>query len=336
MSKAGALEMLTGTAPTIVNPSLITPDMPKSQIAAVEQPKELYQGGQDPALNQSQQPEPTTLESDRFARLSQREAKLQQEREQIKREREEARQDRERALAVKQQYDKFQELKKIDPIAAFKELGFTETDFVNWAAEQNKEVTPEEKMAQVAQKTAAEQLEAYKKEQAEAQAKLQYEKDMSAVNGYKQSLAKMIQDNAEKYPGTHFQGEAGAAMVYDSVLQYIKENPNDNDDPVTIAKDMLELYENYQTEEFLEMAKLPKYRDKLKAFMTPQEPPLKPEVSPRPTRTRTLDNAALVQKRIPSPSNKDTATVASTASKRESPSEKRARLENWLRNGKPA
>jgi hypothetical protein len=318
MSKEGALQMLTGETPTQVNPSLITPDMPKQEPTptAVEAPRA----------------EPANLESDRFARLSQREARLQQEREQLKAEKEKLR-------SVNEQVQRFQELKTKDPIAAFKELGFTETDFVNWAAEQNKELTPEEKMAQVAEKTANEKLEAYKKEQQSAQLKMQQERDNVAVTGYKQNLAKMIAENAEKYPGLAFQGDAGAALVYEGVLESIRNNPNEKDDPVTIAREIAEIYEDYQAEEFLEMAKLPKYQDKLKAMLSPE--PLKPQTTAKPTRTRTLDermSPATQNRKIPSPSNKDTATVAGATSpaRRESPSEKRTRLENWLRNGKPS
>lgn len=320
MSKASALEMATGIAPTQVNPSLHTGEATT---------------GLSPGLSEAppiatEAKAPTETEEQRFERFAQRETKLQQERELAKKELAEARAEKEKVRHINEQVQRFTELKAKDPIAAFKELGFTETDFVNWAAEQNKELTPEEKMAKVAEQTASEKLEAYKKEQAEKEAKVEQERDQRVVSGFKQNIGKFILENSEKYEAITYQGEPAQEIIYQAVLDEIKKNPNGEKDPYTIAKEVTEIYEEYLSEDFLEMAKLKKHQDKIKALVTPAEPPK--EVKAKHERVRTLDQPP--QKKIPSLSNATTATVASVATqKKETPSEKRERLINALRNG---
>lgn len=330
MSKAAALEMLTGTTPAQVNASLITPDIKNENKSPGLAPK-TETPSSEVIVEETKQGAP--LESDRFARIAQRETKLQEERALAKKEIEEARAEREKLRPVWNEYQKFQELRKTDPMAAFKFAGGTETDFINWAAEQNKELTPEEKAIKAAQETTTQQIDAFKKEQADKELKVQQEKDNRAVTGFKQNLGKFITENNEKFEALAYQGEAGQEMVYDAVLKHIKDHPSSDEDPYTIAKEIAEIYEEYLGEEFLEMSKLKKYQEKLKGIVTPEAP--KSTIESKPMRTRTLSDQKSVQKKIPSPSNSDTATVASMANttKKESPSEKRERLIQKLANG---
>lgn len=255
----------------------------------------------------------------------------------IVRKQQELKKQEEAFLAQKKQADelisrgqKFEELKKSDIIEAMRYAGFTDTDIFNFFAQAQKPVepTPEEKAAELAKKSAQEVIDEFKKTQAEQNQQLEAQKTEQVLKGFKDGIGKSISANAEKYEYCAFEGPAAEALVYELILQSVEDSKGKSYIPVEEA---IELVENYYEE-----------RDKGMAALKKRQPAQAPAEQPKgPVRTRTVDPSspglATAKERIQRTrtlSNSATATVASTAApKRETPSEKRARLEAWLKTG---
>lgn len=310
MSKEAAMEMMTGVPATTTNPSLITGSM------ATETPPSTVST-------------PATLDSDRFAKLAAREARLVKERETFKSEAQKVQEDKAKIEEVRRQVETFEHLKKTDPIKAFESLGFTQSDFVNWVADKNTEPTP----AQLAQNAAQEEIKKYQQEVSKREEETKAKKDAENIASYSKALGEKVKTESDKYKFISYYEEAGVDQLIENIGVYIKDNPELS--LVEIEKMAKDDLEEFYKDRYEDMGK--KIAPKVEAAAVPaKDEPLKPQVSPRSTqRTRTLSDKTVLpaQKRIPSLPSQATATASSVSTKRETPSEKRARLENWLRTG---
>lgn len=289
MSKEAALNMLSGNT----TPTTAAAPEPVATPTPTETPK-------------------PTLDSERFARLAAKEAQLQKDREAYKAQ-------VEALKPVKEQIDQFNELKKTDKIAALKLMGFTEEDIVNFIADQpeKKEPTP----AELAAKAAQEELEKYKKEQLELKTKEQQERDERNIKAFKDGIGEAIAKDAEKYEYLNHYGAIAQDVVYETVLQFIKEDPNMT--PLDALKEAMASVEEYYEEEMDKVIKLKKLQSKLSPVATETiktEPQRKTVITP-PRAEATPPSKPKVAPHPPVPPAKETAA------------QKRARLEEMLRNG---
>lgn len=303
MSKEQAMSMLTGQTITSVNPSLITGDMPTSP----EVPQEV-----------TQVQATKDIDSDRFAKIAAREAKFVKDREAFKLEQQTIAQEKEKLRSVKEQIDQFEQMKTKDPVAALKAIGFKEEDIFNFLAAKE-EPTTEEKAALAAQT----EIKKFRDEQLAEVKKLEQERSDRALKAYKDQIPKMISSEAEKYEYCNYNGPIAEEIIYETILNFMKDDQTLT--PHDAMKEAIEAVEKMYEDEDVAMSKLKKRQPKEAVAPAAPEVPLKAQVNPRsssPNRATSL-------------TNKIAPTTASTAKKSESPSEKRARLESWLRNGKP-
>lgn len=297
MSKQGAMSLLSGEPVQAVNASLVTGDMPVTDV-----PQET--------------PVVKDLDSDRFARIAAREAKLQQEREALKSEQQKLYENKKSLEELHAKAARFEELRKTDPLEAFKSVGLTDTDIMNMLAGKA-EPTPDER----AQELARLEIKKFQDEMASKETAAAKERDEKAIQGFKSGIGQTISKEADKYEYLAYNGSIAEDVVYETVLGILKDEPNIA--PHEALKESLELVESYYEEMDKDMAvKIKKRQPK------PVDPdaPLKAEVSPQP----------LKKPPLPTLNNKATATVASTANstKRESLSEKKERLMARLRDGR--
>lgn len=307
MSKDAALSMLSGQPVTQTNPSLITGDMPKGELSP------------PPVIPSKEQ-----IDSDRFAKIAAKEAKLVKERELLKLEQAKTLEERTKAETIAKAYNDFEMLKKTDPVAAFKQLGFTETDFANWLAEGKVEPTT----AEIAQQAVKTELEKFHEEQKQQAMKVQEQRDNIAIKNFRGSITSEIAKDPDKYEYCNHYGPIAEEIVYETILGIIKEEPDIA--PNDAMREAMDLVEEFYEKEDEEMSKLKKRQPRLNT----------PEAKPEPTRQTAVRSRTLadqvVQKKIPTLTNKATATAASQVPKgKETPQQKRERLENWLRDGKP-
>lgn len=256
---------------------------------------------------------PKELESTRFSNLAKKEAELVRQREEFKKEREQVLADKESLRPIHERLKKFEELKAKDPVAAIKFLEFSDTDLINFIFAQQDNSTPEEK----ARKAAQEEIARFTAEQKKKDEDYRSEQNNKVISEFKGSIKKAITTDQDKYELSNKVGSAAEELAYEFVAECVKagtEAPTAEE-----AADMVEsYYENY-FKEIMTSKKLTK-KEAIEVVQRVDEP-LKAEVNPRPqTPAKTL-------------SNKATATVASTVTRRETPSEKRERLIQMLRNG---
>lgn len=270
-------------------------------------------------------PTPSILQvdSDRFAKLAAREAKFVKEREQFKSEQQKLYELKNQLTPVKEQYDKFIALKDKDPVAALKDIGFSETDIFNFMAAKE-EPTPEEKAIRAAEAAAEAKIKAHEDRLAAEKARELKERDDRAIGGFKEGIGNAIKKDAEKYEFCAFKGDEAEGIVYETVLEIMKEDKEIP--PHKAMQEALELTEKYYREEDEEMGK------KLKSRQPKVESaPVVEDKNPKRVRTPEAPKAPM--KPVATLTNRATPTVASTVPKTETAQQKRARLENWLRSG---
>ena len=266
------------------------------------------------------------LESTRFAHLAKKEAKIVADRElfskdqeAFKREREELLKEREVVQSIKQKAEEFERLKATDVGAALKTLGFSETDIFNYIAAG--ELTTEQKAERAAKTT----IEAWEKKQSEAmaaqqkaEAEAQEKKDAESVTAFKKIIADEISEQKETYQCINYYGPAAEEMIqltFDEIASTEAKIPS--------LKEVMDLVEGYYENVYKEQAELPKFKPKTDSpAPAKKDEPLKPQVSPVPTKTASIPRTLTA---------KQGATVASTITKTLSRSEKRAELIEKLR-----
>lgn len=312
MSKEAALAMVTGSPVSI----------PIVEAAPIQSDSQ----AETPSLEKEAPPIPTEMESSFLAKK----AKWEQDR--IKKELE-LKKEREQILEARKLLGEFEEKKKTDPLAAIKLLGMTEADFFNAAAEMAKpELTPEEKAIQAATEATEAKLKAYEEELQNRQKQAQSEKDEQAMVAYKKAIATTFEANKEKFIYSASIGEdpEGLALAY--VTEVFKESGGK--ELLTIEEALAATEEYYKNDWLMKEAKLkppaPPSPPEGAQEMTKKEPertrtvtPSDPTQAPKPSlsKTRTLNNGA-------------TATLAAMTQKRESFSEKRARIIKDIAEGR--
>jgi hypothetical protein len=307
MSREGALNLLSGT-PTVSN-------IPQSSGQATTPPQ-----------GETKTETPKEPDSTAFSHLAKKEAELVREREALKAEKEETARQLEIAKKIKAEYDDYQSTKTKDPVAALKKLGFSETDIINYlAAEETREISPEEKAAKAAQDATEKRLKEFEEAQTQKQLEIQKAEDEKVIAGFKSQLGQTIAKDKEKFKYCDFYGPIAEDLAWRTVQQVVMDSKGTD---ILTAQEAIELVEGYYKDEDERMSKLrlPKAepKEELPApertrTVTPGDPtqPVRPTI----TKTRTLSNTT-------------TATVAATRHKmNETREEKKARLAERLRNG---
>lgn len=284
--------MATGSTASVANPSLVAGSPP---IDATVSPVE----STTPQIVEA----PRTLDSDRFAKLARKESQLVKEREEMKRE-------REWINERKQRWDKFEQTKSQDPVEALKMVGFTDTEIFNaLSGSVPKEITPEERAAQIAK----EQIEAYKKEVETQKVTEQQAADKRTLTNFKTRITNTLSKDPDKYEISLYNGKAAEDLIYETML-VDAQNLKEGEQLMSLEEAAEEVEEYYKS--YFEGAR------SLKKLTPQQVEEIKEEIKQQAPiqKSKTLTNAAA-------------PTVAATVNtgKRESREEKRERLINQVR-----
>lgn len=292
MSKQSAMNMATGSTASVASPSLVAGSPP---VDATVSPVE---GTVTQAVEA-----PRTLDSDRFAKLARKESQLVKEREEFKKE-------KEWVSERKQRWDKFEQTKSQDPVEALKMVGFTDTEIFNaLSGSVPKEITPEERAAQIAK----EQIEAYKKEVETQKVTEQQAADKRTLTNFKNRITNTLSKDPDKYEISLYNGKAAEDLIYETML-VDAQNLKEGEQLMSLEEAAEEVEEYYKS--YFEGAR------SLKKLTPQQVEEIKEEIKQQAPiqKSKTLTNAAA-------------PTVAATVNtgKRESREEKRERLINQVR-----
>lgn len=266
-------------------------------------------------------PEPTATATptppnadDKLQALIAKETKLQKEREQLKLEREQLNQEREKIKPITEKWQQFEDLKSKDKIEALKLVGFTEEDIVNYIANKPEPVEPTP--AEIAAKAAQDEVEKLRKEMTEKETKAQKERDEKNINAFKEGIGQTIKKDAEKFEFLNHHGSDAQELVYETILEFMKEDQELLPmDAMKKALDSVEAFYGEQAEQLLSLKKLAPKLQKTEPVPEKTEPVKKTVVETKPV--------------IPARPN-PTPVKPPQGETRE---QKRARLENMLRNG---
>lgn len=326
MSKASAMAKATGApAPTPAAPSTagltVSPRQASRTLVPRSEVLPATPGGNTPAAATPAPKDPTAVppvdptappavatdpQDEKFQQFAKQQAAIQKDRDALKAERAKMQEDLTRVEAVRKQWQDFETMKAKDPLGAMKLAGFSDTDIFNFyaKAEEAKKFadTPEAK----AQALAKAEIDKFKQEQETKAQADQATNDARVISNFKSQISQAVSSDKDKYEFCNHYGAEAEALIYATVEQVLKDS-NEVLTPAEAA-DMVESF--YETRH--------KTASSLKKI-TPQaaaEPT--PEPVPEPTGRKTL-------------SNRVTATVASSAPKKETYAEKRQRLENMIR-----
>lgn len=254
------------------------------------------------------------LESSRLAMYAKKEAKLVKDRQELERSRKELEEKVSGFNPILEKGKKFEELLSTDIVEALKYMGKSDTEILNFiarASEGQAAPSPEE----IARSAAADEIKKFHVEQSEKEKKAQETKNTQLVTRFKSDISKTVKAGAETLEYCNFHGPAAEDLIYETTLAILER-----DKELISPKEAAELVETYYAEQDKAMNTLKKRRPLIDAIRAAEETK-KTEVVAAPTQ-RALTNRA-------------TPTAASTANgqRRETPSEKRMRLENMLRAG---
>jgi hypothetical protein len=264
------------------------------------------------------------LVSSRIAQIARKEAKYREEQESFKREREELHKSKSEFDPFYAKYKEFEAMRSKDPVAAIKMLGFSDTDYLNFAAAQEDKSTPEEKAAKIADAKIAE----FRAEQAKEKQAEESRRNEESLGQFKKNISITLKTDPDRFEMCNFYGEAAQALIFNTVQEAYNEDlkTNPEAEPMT-AEAAAELVEKYYEDHAESLKKLKKFNKEnapelIEATVVKKEEPLKVEVSPgMPPKTLT---------------NRAAPTMAAAAKKIESRSEKRERLMRALASmGKP-
>ena len=297
MSREQAMQMLQATIPTggaagALTAPVLSSVPPQTQ---VDTPAE------------ASQPKPSELESTRFSQLAKKESELQRQRELLKKEQTQFMTESQKLAEMQKQFNTFTELKSKDPVAALKQLGFSETDLFNFIADQQDNSTPEEKAAKAAQA----EIQKFTDAQAKKEADLLAKRNAEVLQEFRQKITTTIANDPDKYEYCNYHGPLAEELIYETVAAVLE-----SDKVVISVEEAAQMVEQYYEDQDESMKTLKKRQPKAEtAPAVAPEAPLKPQVSPKPMPSRTL-------------SSKTGASVASTVAKplNETPDQKKARL----------
>ena len=255
---------------------------------------------------------PPTLASTQLSHLAKKEAKLQAEREAFKKEREEFEELKQKVKGVYDKANAFEETRKKDPIKAFKELGFTEKEIIDYLAQEEAPKPSTEEIVQA-------ELKKFQDEQTKKAKEIQAKRDQETIQKFKGQLSEVIKADPQKYELCAYHGPIAEQLMFDIAVEEAKAG--EAPDPKSIADDVEEFYLN----QFEAMRKLNKLTPKQEAVLEKAQP----------ERSRTVHPPQdAVKPKATTLTNKIAATTAAIAKpKAESSQEKRARIEAMIRNG---
>lgn len=310
MSKESAMTMITGAT---VAPSVATIP-PASTVADA------------PAVPVETPKAPSSSE---FAKMAKKEAERVRREQDFKKQQEEFAKEREQVQKIKAEYDNFQQTKVKDPVAAMKQLGFTETEIFNWLANEAKpEMTAEEKAAKAAADATEAKLKEFQELQTKREQEAQIQKDQKLVQNFRSEIAKTVSANKNEFKLSALNGSVAEELAYETVVETLKAS---NGEDLLSPKEAMEMVENYYKGV---------YEDMKKALEPAQEASPPVETKKQPERSRTVSAPAGSTPVKPSIShtrtltNQATQTMASSAARRnETASQKRERLIERLRTG---
>lgn len=258
---------------------------------------------------------PKDLDSTRFANLARKEAEIVKQREAMKVRETELMTREEKTKAIENKWKEFEDLKAKDQVAAMKMAGFSDTDLVNFLAAHEDNSTPEEKAAKAAQT----EIQKFKDEQAAQAKEAKAKENTQVIDRFKKQITEHVTGDKDKYEYINHHGP----MAEELILEWVSEVLNDPQQPPSenILQEAADTIEAFYEESDQAMSVLKKRQPKpAPEAEAPKDEPLRAEVSSRQAIGKTL-------------SNKTVATTAGAIPKRETPSQKRERLIEKLRNG---
>jgi hypothetical protein len=277
----------------------------------------------DPTLS----PEVPLPDAARFAAIARKETEFVRQQLAFKREQEAHKQTRaaeiaetERAREIIKKAQSFEELRKTDHIAAFKALGYTDTDIFNLMASipEKKEPSPAELAAKTAEEVTQAALKKFQEDADKRAQEQQKNSDAEKIQGLKTEITRFRETQKETLPYCNFFGEQAEVQAYENILAVLAESKGTE---LISVKEAFELTEQFYQEQDEAMAALRKVKS------APQAEVQAPQAR---TRTVTASDPALQQKpvitRVRSPSNADRPGAQVSAPRKESREELKARL----------
>lgn len=266
------------------------------------------------------------LQSTQLSHLAKKESKMMADREAYKKEREAFLKEQEEFKSVKVRvedvYKKamaFEETRKKDPIKALSDLGFTEKEIVDYLSreEETAKISPED----LAKKAAQDEIQKYKDEQTKKADEAQKANDTTQIQKFRGQLTSQITANPEKYELCAHHGAVAEEIMFGIALEEAKEGKTPNIE--SIANEVEEFY----LKEYESMSKLKKLTPKQEAVLQAKQP----------ERSRVVQPPEALQKpKVTTLTNRIAPTAAAAAkavSVPETREQKRARIEQLIRNG---
>lgn len=263
-------------------------------------------------------PKPDELQSQRLAIFAKKESALQKERETLKKEREDWLKEKVIADQYKAKGLEFDELRKKDPIAAAKLIGFTETEIFNFLNGEKTEPNPEDIARRVAQEEAQKVRDELKTQAEDAQKK----RNDELISNLRTEIGQTITKEAEKYEYCAFEGAAAERLAY----EFINENLLQNNELLSVP-DAIALAEEYYESRDKAMASLKKRQPKTDSAAEVEIPPkeVAKEV-PRGTNQGKAPVSNAKPKTLTNDVGPSAAGIANPITRKETPAEKRQRL----------
>lgn len=299
MSKESALaKAQSTTTPSVAAPAPVAPTKP-TEIPVAAAPT--------PAAT----PEPVkpSTNDERLAHFAKKEAALQKERETIKAEKASMAAERAKYEDVGKKYKEFETMKEKDPIAAMRHAGFTDTDIFNFYVkaqeDQKLKETPEGK-ATAAALAEVQKLKDELKTKEDTQKAAQ---DAATIRRFQGKISNTVTTNKEKYEYCNYYGAEAEQLIFATVEEVLKDTGE-----VLSPQEASDMVEKFYEDRDKSMGSIKKRSGPVSAAPEPVAPePAKPM-------SKTL-------------TNKVAPTVASSAPKKETQTEKRERLIKQIQEG---
>lgn len=202
---------------------------------------------------------PQSLASSQFAKLSKREAQIVKMQQEVKKE-------KEWLEGIKNRYNQWEVMKKTDPIAAIKDLGFSEQDLFNYlAANEKPELTPEDQMKTMASDIAMAKIKEYEEAQEKKVADAKAAQDTALIAGYKSEITKAIKTDPDKFEYCAYNGKDAEDLAFNLTEQLALESKGKE---ILTPIQALEEAEKYFEGEHMAMNGLKKYKAKVEPAVT--------------------------------------------------------------------
>ena len=198
----------------------------------------------------------TQLRSSEFAKFAKKEAEIVAKQQALKKEKEEWQPRIAKLTEAETQFQAYQKKKAVDPIGALKDLGFSETDVLNYmASNPTTELTVEQKAAQAAQEAADATLKQWEQQQFVKTKQQQVEQDSRLIDEYKSQLSKVISSDKDKYEYCSFYTKEAEALAYEITLEVVRSSQGEE---IITPEEAIQMAEEYYEARDVDMAKLKK------------------------------------------------------------------------------